>query len=378
MNIQKFLVGFAGNEVKKLARKAVGLKTKGLLEGFFAEKPEKTQARVEKILGYSSTHFKLSKDSTIQFQPSPVFVFEWLMTSPEMEGRLIKDEESGQLFLDDKLLDNTSKITLINCFLEITKIRAASVHSHFEQAFKMLQPADLISARFKTAFAADSDSTATIDGWLVNCFGEGIATDLPYANELFKKWIVGTARRAMTPGSSLDGCFTLVGPAGTGKTHFFRDILPAPFEERTTEVLNDIKDPRKLTESILGKTIVCFDEMAVLDQSKTEDIFKMLLTKQTIDVRLAWRRDPQRYNLRQGFGATKNLNKPKFIPDPTLSRRLWVVELNGKTRLNFDYVMAERGNLWKEAVRLAQTGFSVFLTPSEQAAVEAANMKYVI
>lgn len=374
--IQKMLTAFAGNEVRKLARRAIGIHTRGLVDGWFAEKPEKTAARVRETLGYDSTHYKLGKDNEIQFQLSAVFVCEWLTNSPEMIGRLIKDEESGQLFLDEKPLDTGSKVKLINRFLEICKIQARSVHSSFEQAFKLLQSGDLISNKFKTHFATEDETTDVLDNWLVNCFGDGMETNPAYAQDLFKRWIVGTARRAIYPGEPLDGCLTFTGPTNTGKTRFFRLLLPPPFEERTTEVLGDIKEPRKLIEAILGRTVVCFDELAVLDHPKVIETFKQLITKQAVDARLAYRRDPQRYNLRQGFGATTN--KTKFIQDPTLSRRLWVIELNGKKMLNFDYLLANREQLWREAVKVAQTDFSVYLSAEQVRNVEIVNTKYVV
>jgi hypothetical protein len=374
--LQKMAISIASSEAKRLIKKAISSKTGGFFEKLMAEKPEKTAARVEEIIGYPTSHYKLGKDRSIQFKPTPIFLFEFLTMAPQNVGRLIKDEESGQVFIDGVLMDNATKIKLINNFLEVTKVPATNIHNAFEAALKLFTPEDLVASKFKSAFVAENDSTEIIDNFLFNCFGEGISTDLPYANNLFRKWVVGTARRAMSPGERLNGCFTFSGPPGTGKTSFFRQMIPPPFDMRTGEVdCKDIKSPDKLIETIIGKTIVCFDELAVLSRFNIE-AFKSLMTKQSIQVRLPYHKAQSLYQIRTGFSATTN--KVQFITDGNMSRRMWVIELNGKKRCDFDYLHANREALWKEAVRLAGTDFSCDLSPEEQTVVETVNAKHLI
>ena len=121
---------------------------------------------------------------------------------------------------------------------------------------------------------------------------------------------------------------------------------------------------------------MCFDELSVLEHQNTRETFKQLLSSQAVDVRLPWRKDPQRFLLRSGFGATTN--KDKFIFDPFLSRRMWVIELNNSQRLNFDFLFANRDNLWKEALYLANKGESCYLSQEEQFKLEENNKKYLV
>lgn len=381
MSLTKNIFKVLGKEAKSLARSeirsVVKKKTSSLLKGFFAKSPEELQEEANQLLGYPTLHYKINKNNELEFKSSSVFIQEWLTNSPDLKNRLIKDEESGQVYLDGKELDNSKKIELINSFIKLCKIQSPAVNGHFESALKLLPYSDYTALRFKDVFAGwNPNNKSIINDWLHNCFGEGISTDLTYANMLFKKWIVGTARRAMNPGSSLDGCLVLQGPAGAGKTRHFRELLPEPFSQRTGEIHCDIKNARQFVESILGKTVACFDELSVLQNDKVEDVFKQLLSSQFMDLRLAYRRDPQRYGLRQGFSATTNADK--FIKDPALCRRLWVLELNESRKLDFDYLYANRHLLWQEAVYLANNNESCYLSSSEQKQVEDQNKKYLI
>jgi predicted P-loop ATPase len=138
----------------------------------------------------------------------------------------------------------------------------------------------------------------------------------------------------------------------------------------------NIKQPTKFVESIKGKTIACFDELSILDLPKSQEAFKQLLSSQYVDVRLAWARDVRRYALRQGFCATKN--PKKFIPDSFFSRRLWTIALNDKGRLDFDYLFANREDLWKEAVYYAENGEDTNLSFEEQKKVEETNKQFIV
>ncbi len=372
--LTKILAKEAKSLVRSEARSAVKKKVKDLYKNWKSKTPDDIRNEVMNTIGYSTTHYTLGKDNELKFKNSPVFIHEWLMNSPETKNKLVMDEESGQIFFDDDRWDNAIKLGLIEKFRNQTGSQAPSLHTNFEQALKLLVPTDFNAKKFKALLSDwDINKPSVINTFLKGCFGE-LQTDEAYANMIFKKWVIGTAKRAMEPGSSLDGCLVLKGTAGIGKTQFFRKLLPTPFDGRTGEVLGNIKDPRKFAESILGKTIACFDELTVLDNDKVENTFKQLLSSQNIDVRLAWRRDPQRYGLRQGFSGTTNAEK--FIKDEFMSRRFWVIEL-GEKRLDFDYLGEHRADLWREAVYLVSQGINCYLTPEEQKLVEKQNIKFI-
>lgn len=380
MTFSKMIGKFLSTEAKALVRSGIrsNIKKKAseIFKKFTSKSPEQIREEMIEMIGYETLHYSLGKDQEIKFKSSSVFVNEWLKNNPKIKQKIFKDEESGQIYFENKPWSNELKLNLIDSFVRETKIQSPNVSGHFDQALKLIDVSDFNAIKFKNHFSKwDPKNESVIDSWLDNCFPGGLATDSKYASLLFKKWIVGTAKRAISPGTSLDGCLTLQGPAGVGKTQFFRQLLPEPFETRTGEILCNIKDPKKFAESIIGKTVACFDELSILEQPKVVETFKQLLTLQNIDVRLAYRRDPQRYALRQGFCATTNSDR--FIKDPSLSRRLWVIQLNGNKRLDFDFLNQNKQDLWNEAVYLAEQGYKFFLTEEEQKMVEENNKVFL-
>lgn len=376
MSIGKSLMKALGKEAKSLARQqvrsVVAKKASALIGNLFKKSDEKLAEEAESILGYPTQHF-VGKDNEVVFKPSAIFFQEWLMASPLVKDRLFRDEETGKVFLDNKELTDAKKAETMKLFLSSTKIKNCPV-GHIDQALKLLPASDRTSKLLQERFSAHSGATPVLDSWLQNCFGESLKTDHQLANRLFKKWIVGTAARALTPGESLDGCLTLKGPPGWGKTRFFRELLPPPFDQRTGEIYCNVRSPQKFVESIVGKTIACFDELSILEDNRVEETFKQLLSSQYVDVRLPYRRDPQRYNLRQGFSATTN--QERFIKDPALSRRMWCLSIEGGG-LNFAYLRANREQLWKEAISLVGKE-NVWLDGEEQNQVEESNRKFLL
>lgn len=377
-NVAKFFTKTALSAARSLLLSEVKGSVKSLLDKKRAKTILEIHQEMMNSLGYVTLHYNVNKKTQeVIYKPSAVFCHEWLTHSPHVKEQIVRDEESGHIYVDGELLTNAKKLDLINRFITCTNIKNASVNSHMDNALKMIDLSDFNAQKFKNHFAGwTPERTSIIDTWIDNVFGDLLGSDKNYSRMLFRKWIIGTAKRAIEPGCNFDGCLVFAGPSGTGKTSFFRNLLPEPFNYRTGEILCNVKNPQKFVESIKGKTIACFDELSVLEYPRSEETFKQLLSSQFIDLRLAWAREPRRYNLRQGFCATTN--KQKFIPDQFLSRRLWTIALLGKGRINFDYLFANRQDLWKEAVYLALRGEPYTLSVEEQQLVETNNAQFLL
>jgi hypothetical protein len=376
------VVKFFAKTAVSAARSLLLSEVKGGVKSFINAKRAKTiqdiHQEMMKSLGYTTAHYAVNKTTQeLTYKPSAIFLHEWLTSSPLVKEKIVRDEESGHVYIDGELASSPKKLDLINRFIASTNIKVASLPSHMESALKMIELSDFNATKFKTALAGwDPNRESIINTFLPTAFGEVLATDPAYATLLFRKWVIGTAKRAMTPGVSFDGCLVLRGPGGVGKTAFFRNLLPEPFHTRTGEIFCNVKNPQKFVESIKGKTIACFDEMSVLDHYRAEESFKQLLSSQNVDVRMAWAREERRYALRQGFAGTSN--KAQFIPDQFFSRRLWTIDLREPGRLNFDYLFANRTALWQEAVYLAKQNESCMLSVEEQQLVEQNNATFIV
>ena len=371
--LAKMLSSVVQSSAKSLLSSGLKKSAKDMFAKYTQKSDTQIEAEIIKTVGYSTQHYKLNKNREVIYKPSSVFFHEWLTNNPNTKGKLLKDEENGQVFYDGELLNNTTKLELINAFTNCTDIKSVAVSSHFDQAIKLMDTQDITSKKFASRFPVWVEgSESVINSFLQNCFKDGLDCDPEYASFLFRRWIIGAAKRAMNPGAAVQSCLVFCGPAGVGKTSFFRNLL----SDRTGEILCNIKNPQKFVENIVGRTICCFDELSVLEYPASLETFKSLLSLESVQVRLAWRRDPQNYKLRQAFCATTN--KQKFIPDEFFSRRLWTIPLNSNKRLDFDFLFANRDKLWSEAVHYAKTNESVHLSLEEQRKVEEFNVKYLV
>lgn len=378
--MSSFVEKFIAKEAKSLFRSLLQTGAKKGIKTAFSKVVAKSQSTIEsdmiRDIGYITTHYTL-KDNEVQYTPSVMFFQEWLAKSSFIDGKIFRDEENGKVYFKNEVIDELKKVQIIDEFIKQTKTKSTKVlHSYFDNALKYVPIIDRASGLFLEEFSGwDINKESVIDTFLINLYGDALESNKEYATNLFKKWIVGTARRAIEPGVAFDGCLVLQGPPGVGKTSLVRELLPSPLNNRTGEVYCNIKNPQKFVETMIGKTITCFDELSSLDAPKVQETFKQLLSSRFIDVRLPWRRNPERFLLRSGFCATTN--KEKFIKDAALSRRLWTIKLNSNGRINHDYLQKVRKELWKEALYLAKNNFSYLLSQEEQKLIEENNKEFL-
>lgn len=375
--LTKMMSSVLQSSAKSLLTGGIKKGVKTLIKQQLQKSPQDIEKEIMGQLGYLTSHYKLDKDQNIVYKPSSVFMHEWLTHSPKIKDRVIRDEEDGEVFVDNVPLTNQVKVELIHLFIKDTNAQSSALSSHFDAALKLLEVSDYNAIKFKKHFTGwDNTHPSIIDTWLEKCYGANFSDDPVYCNLIFRRWIIGAANRIMNAGSTLDTCLVFQGKSGIGKTQHARKLLPTPFDNRTGEIYCDVRNTTRIQEALLKHSLATLDELSILDHPNTVETLKQLLSSQFIDVRLAYRRSPQRFKMRTALLGTTN--KERFIADAGLSRRLLVIPLSDTVHLDFIFLEANRTALWREACFLALRGDTYILTPQEQQSVQEHNMQFML
>lgn len=150
--------------------------------------------------------------------------------------------------------------------------------------------------------------------------------DNPKSMLYVKKWLHQCVALALNDDKqpySADGCLTLQGDQGIGKTSFFRSIAVNPewFNEGVTLDLAN----KDTTIPAVSRWIT---ELGELDSTlrREQTALKAFLTQQEDNHRKPYARAWVRRPRRTSFCAT--VNDETFLRDPTGSRRFWVVHVD--------------------------------------------------
>lgn len=209
------------------------------------------------------------------------------------------------------------------------------------------------------------DGVPRIENWLLDYCGASVTGTQPetYIKAVGRCWLISAAARALSPGCQVDSALVLVGPQGIGKStagrilgyDWFSDALPPVHSKDASDHLR-------------GVWLVEFGEMATASRSDVEEL-KAFITRKVERFRPAYGRLEVEYPRRNVFFGTSN--RDAFLKDETGNRRFWPVEV---TRVDALRLMADRDQLWAEAVHAFDTGHQWHLTEEESrlAVVQAA------
>ena len=184
-----------------------------------------------------------------------------------------------------------------------------------------------------------------------------IQTPTPHADLFIRKWLL--ALPAAIHGESVRIVLALNGVGRTGKTEFFRRLLPSTLKRFYGESkLISGKDDELL---MCKKLIVMDDELGGKNKSDANH-FKELSSKDYFSLRAPYdncNRDYKRLALLCGTS-----NEKELINDPTGNTRLLPVEVLSMDHELFNSI--DKDELFMEIVRLYESGESWYLTNSEQ------------
>jgi len=189
-----------------------------------------------------------------------------------------------------------------------------------------------------------------------------------YVHHFLKKWLVGAV--AMWHGSHSPLMLALVGARqNTGKTHFFRYLLPDEMQRYYGEIQMDgSKD-----ESIMmtAKAILLNDEMSYSKRSDLATI-KKLCTSQWFNLRPPYGRVSEDLRRIAALGGTSN--NIEIIDDPTGNRRIIPIEV---TEIPHDgYNNVDKIDLWMEVYNEWKNGYQYQLDSTDIEILKTNAQKY--
>jgi predicted P-loop ATPase len=200
--------------------------------------------------------------------------------------------------------------------------------------------------------------------WLVRIFH---APDTPYIRAIARRYLISAVARILVPGCKADHMLTLEGPQGRSKSEALRAL--AMRDEFFTDRLSHVQSKDAALE-MTGVWIVELAEMDALARA-TASATKSFLTRRTDRFRPPFGKHMTALPRQCVFAGTVNPpENGRYLKDPTGARRIWPVACQGM--IDLAGLMAEREQLWAEAVHRFRAGEPWWLDTPELEALATA------
>jgi len=328
------------NQTKEIMRSATSQRAAGLAPEAIIETLEKhggisnevsteiVQQIVSKDIKYKSEN--VSADITAFVKTFPLRK-NVITRNVELNNKPIDDSDINSIFLDSKALFKESTKDLITAILFSNRIETYNpLHEFFESDVKPV------------------DNRPNLSKLLGS-----IKTDTPNADKFIIKWLVSVVASAYGFHSPLVLIFSGE-KQGTGKTHWFRYLLPKELRFLFAE---SKMDAGKDDEILMTKKLLILDDEYGGKSKKEEKRLKELTSKEFINVREPYGRVSVDLRRLAVFCGTSN--ETQILSDPTGNRRQIPIHI-----LDIDhelYNQCDKAELWRElyAMYLAGESYTV-------------------
>ena len=314
------------------SQKAAGLSKEAIIEtlekqgGFSAE--ESTEI-VEQIV---SKDIKFKSDSVSTDIAAYVNTFDLRKNSItrniELSGRPIDDSDINSIFLDSKAVFKESSKDLVTSILFSNRISTYNpLHEFFEQ--DLFQP---INYKYPN----------------LDLLIRSVKSDTPNYDMYITRWLLSAVASAYGIHSPLVLIFCGE-KQGTGKTHWFRYLLPKELRYLFAE---SKMDAGKDDEILMCKKWFILDDEYGGKSKKEDKRLKELTSKEFINVREPYGRVSLDLRRLAVFCGTSN--ETQLLNDPTGNRRqipLHILDIDHDL-----YNQCDKAALWRELYALFQTG----------------------
>ncbi|WP_413721121.1 VapE domain-containing protein [Silicimonas sp. MF1-12-2] len=164
-----------------------------------------------------------------------------------------------------------------------------------------------------------------------------------YTDQVLRMTLVASIARVTTPGCKFDYAPILEGATGIGKSTFIKLIYG---EDYFGELDVDLANRQEVAEQTAGKWCLEMPELGSLTKVDYNHA-KAFMRRQHDDVRMAYGRSIS--VLPRQFVTWGTTNESVYLRDPTGNRSYWVIKC-GAQSIDFETVLRERNDLWRQAV----------------------------
>jgi len=265
-----------------------------------------------------------------------------------------RDSITNEIFINDKILDdvklNSIYFSAKNCLdFNVTKSDVRDMIN--SEATKVFNP-------LNEFFSNKEFEKGNIEKY-INC----IQPQSEYNIWAFKKWIVGSIHNWISPHHETKvSPLTLVlcgQKQGTGKTSFFRNLLPNELQKYLIEHRIDAKDKDSIYNLVKG-LLVLDDEFGGLATKDVKD-FKKIADANQIDIRLPYSSFYSKMKRKASLCGTSN--EVDILKDVSGNRRILPINVQ-KIDYN-EMIKINTDDIWREAFDLYRKDFEWKIYNSE-------------
>jgi predicted P-loop ATPase len=336
------------------SQKAAGLSKEAIIETLEKQggyNPEDSKEIVEQIV---SKDIKFKSDSVSTDIAAFVNTYDLkknvITRKIELDGKAIDDSDLNSIFLDSKAVFKESTKDLITSIIFSNRVPSYNpLHEFFEEQL----------------FEYDNDNWPNIKLLL-----SSVVSDTQEADFFILRWLLSVVASAYGHKSELVLVFCGE-KQGTGKTHWFRYLLPKKLRYLYAESKMDAgKDDEIL---MCGKLLINDDEYG--GKSKKEDKrLKELTSKEFINVREPYGRVSVDLKRLSVFCGTSN--ETQILSDATGNRRIMPIHIN---EIDHDfYNQCDKEGLWRELYCMFQMGAEYTILKEDIDRLNAATEMYKI
>jgi putative DNA primase/helicase len=292
---------------------------------------------------------------------SPLNVQRILINDERWAGKLAFDQFADVVRFNGQVLHDQDATIAALWLDEVYEVRCdfSKVHTIIDQVARA-NPVHPVRA-----YLTDLtwDGVPRIATWLTRYLG---VRDTPLHMAIGTKFLISAVARVLIPGCKVDTTLVLAGKQGAGKSRAAK-ILAS--EEWFNDSQIDIGN-KDAFQQIHGSWLYEIAELHSF-RGREATAIKAFLSSAIDRYRPPFGRS--RIDVPRQCVFICTTNEDDFLEDPTGHRRFWVVSVQ---RLDEEALLADRDQLWAEAVEMYMDGKPWFLAREEEIDLAAANKTY--